>query len=108
MVKLEFVYKARDNTIDLILKANGAAVDLSGVTKMDLIFPTAVIGSDQNPAVFDWSVGGGKLILALGGSLKDSNGTPVEFVGVYSPNLIVYDDANGAGIVWGFIKLKFC
>ena len=34
---LEIVYKGRDNSNDLILKADGIAVDLSSVTKIELV-----------------------------------------------------------------------
>lgn len=109
-MKIESVYKGRDNTNDFILKADGVAVDLSGVTKMDLVFPAVTISSSNNPGVFDWSDGSGKLILSLGGSLKNPVGgnADLQTGKRFEPSLIVYDADNLSGINWGKINIIFC
>lgn len=94
----ETVYKGRDNSNDLVLKADGAVVDLSGVTKMELIFSGQdPVSSTTSPAVFDWSQGNGKLVLTLGDITFLSVGSE------YVPELIVYDASNPDGVNWGKI-----
>jgi len=93
----EIVYLNRDNTIDMILKADGSAVDLSSVTKMELIIDETTISSLTSPDAFDWSEGSGKLILALGDEDIDA--------GSYDAQLIVYDVDNPDGIMWSYINI---
>jgi hypothetical protein len=97
----EIVYKGRDNTNDFILKASGAAVDLSGVTKMELIFPgvTEPVSSDSAPGVFDWSQGGGKLMVSMG------HISAIVIGQSYKARLVVYDADTPAGIFWGTITV---
>jgi len=91
----EHVYLGHDNTIDLLLTADGAAVDLSSVTRMTLELDAGTtIDFDESPAAFDWDTGTtGKLVLALGGETIPA--------GTYRTTLTVYDPDNAAGIVWG-------
>lgn len=96
----EIVYKLRDNTNDFRLMADGVAVDLSGVTKMELVFSHATINSIDNSEIFDWSRGDGTLILSMGAINSLSPGEK------YNPSLIVYDDENEFGINWGRIKIE--
>lgn len=89
----ETVWLDHDNTIDLVLTADGSAVDLSSVTKMELeIGDDTIIDSATSADAFDWSEGDGKLILALGGETITA--------GTYTATLIVYDATNTDGIVW--------
>jgi hypothetical protein len=99
----ETVYIGRDNTIDLLLKADDVAQDLSGVTKMVLIDDSdkadAVddISSEDHSAAFDWSSAvTGKLILSLGEVFESEEIDR----GRYVFNLVVFDPANTDGIVW--------
>jgi hypothetical protein len=95
----EVVYLGRDNTVDLLLKADGSAQDLSGVTRMVLVVGETEIDSDLSPDAFDWDTGTtGKVVLALGDeSLSE---------GTYTAWLVVYDASNPDGIVWGSFTLK--
>ena len=94
----EIVYNGHDNTIDLLLKADGVAEDLSSVTRMTLEVAGSTIDSDVSGAAFDWATGvTGKLILALG----DEGLT----AGSYRATLTVYDSTNTDGIVWGTFKV---
>ena len=103
----EIVYLNRDNTIDVILKADGSAVDLSSVTKMEIIVDdTTTISSVSSPDAFDWSDHGAdtdeddrQLVLALGNESIEA--------GSYDAVLIVYDVDNPNGIPWGWMKLIF-
>lgn len=94
----EKVYLGRDNTVDLLLMADGAAVDLSSVTRMTLDIGGTVVDSETSPAAFDWDTGTtGKVILALGDVELSEGG--------YKTILTVYDPSNPDGIVWGEFKL---
>lgn len=100
MSKKESVYKNRGNTIDRALEIDGNTADLSGVTKMELVFPGVAepVSSATSADVFDWSPGEGKLFLTLG---------HIGFLEVgkwYYPRLIVYDGDNPDGIYWGIIR----
>lgn len=94
----ENVYLGHDNTIDLLLKADGVAVDLSAVTRMTLEVGDDTVDSGESPDAFDWDTGTtGKVILNLGGESL----TPR----TYRATLTVYDPDNTNGIIWGKFKL---
>jgi len=96
----ETVYTGRDNTVDLLLKSDGEAQDLSSVTRMRLVDVDGAfdIDSDTSAGAFDWDNGTtGKVIIAIGGEGIAA--------GRYGCRLIVYDPTNDDGIVWGRIVL---
>ena len=96
----EIVYLNRDNTVDLLLKANGVAQDLTASTRMILkdIGGKFTIDSQISAGAFNWNPGiTGKLILDLGGETLPA--------GMHDVRLIVYDPSNTDGIVWGDFKL---
>ena len=102
----EIVYKARDNTIDLLLKADGSAVNLIPVTKMwlDLNNDTIIKSEDGElpEGVFDWDSEGanGVLKLKLGGLTALTSGQ------TYEIDLIVFDASNTDGINWGKFSIE--
>lgn len=91
----EVVYLTHDNAIDLQLKADGAVVDLSPVTRM-VISDTKrkwAVDSASSPGVFNWGEGDGVVSIKLGGEpIPKAN---------YTCWLKVYDPANPGGVVWG-------
>lgn len=92
---VEFAYNGRDNTIDLLLTADGVAVDLAAVTRMIIEDCGGSFAIDENDdaSVFDRDTGvTGKVIIALGAQAIDA--------GRYQVRLIVYDPINDDGIVW--------
>lgn len=94
----EIVYLNRDNVVDLQLQADGAAADLTPVSRMTLTLDgSTTIDSSTSPAAFDWSGGNGQLILSLGGESIAP--------GRYTAELVVYDAVNTQGIVWGAFDL---
>ena len=94
----ENVYDGHDNTIDLLLKADDVAEDLSSVTRMTLEVGSTTVDSDVSGDAFDWDTGvTGKVILDLGGESLAA--------GTYRATLTVYDPTNTNGIVWGKFKL---
>jgi hypothetical protein len=99
---LEYVYLGRDNSIDILLKADGVAVDLSSVTQIDLIVGDVTISStNQGVDLIRWAQVGydtGEVRLALGDSSITASGKQRAY-------LIVYDPTNTAGINWGAIDL---
>ncbi len=97
---IEYVYTGRDNTVDLLLKADGVAVDLSTVTRMLVadVDGAFSVDSSTSPGAFDWNPGStGKLVITLG-----DESIPV---GKYKCQLIVYDPTNPDGVVWGKVIL---
>lgn len=97
MLTLERVYLDRDNTIDLVLMADGVAADLAAVTRVTLSFGDTDVDSATAAGVFDWSGGSGLLTLQLGGQEIA--------VGRYDARLVVYDPTHANGIVWGDIEI---
>ncbi len=97
----EIVYLNHDNSIDLILKADGTAVSLSSVTSMTLTFGTKKISSTNQAAEpILWAKSGyatGEVHLVLGGQTIAA--------GNYDAPLVVYDPTNTDGIVWGEVKI---
>jgi hypothetical protein len=101
-MQTEFVFLGHDNRIDLILKADGGAVDLSGANRMTLTLGTKLIDSDNGDTdPIRWAKAGyatGELRLFLGGEALTA--------GEYMVPLIVYDGSNPQGIVWGIIPIS--
>ena len=96
----ENVYLGRDNTINLILKADGSAVDLTAVTKISITFGTTVIESSNgvtDPIL--WVQTGyntGEIRLKLGAQAIPA--------GTYQAALIVYEATYPNGIHWGTVR----
>jgi len=102
----EYLYLGRENTIDLILKADGVAVDLSAVTQIKAVFNTVVISS-TNPAagLIKWAQGGydtGEIRLDCAG---DTN-LETQGAGIWDVPIITYDPSNTDGIQWGFVRIE--
>jgi hypothetical protein len=97
----EFVYLGHDNSIDVILKTNGAAVDLTPVTRITLTLGAKLIDSDNGDAdPIRWA----KLGYATG-EVRLFLGAQTLKVGAYQAPLIVYDASNPNGVYWGNIPL---
>lgn len=97
MLALERIYLDRDNSIDVILMADGVVADLASVTRMTLTFGATVIDSATAAAAFDWSEGGGKVVISLGDQEIAA--------GEYAARLVVYDPSHTHGLVWGDIDV---
>ncbi len=101
MVK-EVFYLAHDNTVDLLLKADGVAVSLTTVSKITLSFDDTLLEATNitNDPV-RWVQSGydtGEIRLFLKGKGLDA--------GHYRVPIVVYSPDNLDGIVWGFLLLK--
>jgi hypothetical protein len=100
-MQTEFVYLGHDNSIDLILKANGVAVSLTSVTRMTLTLGAKLIDSDNGDAdPIRWNKAG-----YATGEFRLFLGAEVIKVGAYQAALIVYDAMNPNGIFWGKIPI---
>ena len=97
----EFIYLGHDNSIDVILKSNGAAVALTSVTRITLTLGAKLIDSDNGDTdPIRWIKAGyatGEMRLFLGAEVITE--------GNYQGALIVYDATNPEGIVWGRIPI---
>lgn len=98
----ETVYLGHDNSIDLILKADDVAVDLTSVTQMTLSFKDTLISSDNGDTdPIRWKKVGyvtGETRLFLG----DQAITP----GIYPEvPLVVYDPTNPGGVIWDYLPI---
>lgn len=99
----EIVWNGHDNSIDLILKQNNTAVDLSGTTMITASFGKRRIESNTpSTNLIRWSGSGyvtGEIRLFLGA-------TDVK-PGLYDVPIITYQDGGSSnGIVWGTIKIR--
>ncbi len=98
----EIVYLAHDNTIDLLLKANDVAENLSGVTKITATFGAVTITStDKAAGAIKWDQAGydtGEIRMDLGGESISA--------GTYYVYIVVYDAVHTDGIVWDKISIK--
>lgn len=104
MTKIERVYLGHNNTIDLILKEDGVAVDLSAATNVSITIGAMTVSYANNPSGFDLSeMNIGKLKMELGNLTEDSLFTGL-VVGAYSScPITIYDPARPEGLVWGKI-----
>jgi hypothetical protein len=102
-VNIEVVYLGHDNSIDIILKADGTAVDLSGVTQMTLTVGDVLVSSTNQAAdPILWNQAGyatGEVHLILGAEA-------IEATDKTRCPLVVYDAAHTEGIMWGYVPLR--
>lgn len=101
-MNIETVYLGHSNTIDLILKENNTAVDLSGVVKMTLTFNGQTLESTNSTADITWNQAGyetGEIRLHLGNQSTLSTG-------IYEAPLVVYESTDTIGVVWGNVPLR--
>ena len=98
----EVVYKGHDNTIDLVLKSDNTAQDLSGVTKITASFTDILVSStDKAAGLITWDQAGydtGEIRIAIGGETITAD--------TYNVPIIVYDAANANGVIWGYIVIE--
>jgi hypothetical protein len=98
----EIVYLGHNNSVDLLLKADGTAVDLTSVNKITASFNSKLISStDAAAGLITWAQDGydtGEIRIAVGGESIPA--------GKYSVPLIVYDPSNAAGVHWGYVPAE--
>jgi hypothetical protein len=93
----EIIYLDRNNQIVLELRTNEILQDLSGLTRAQLIIGTITLDSETVSGYFDWTdtgFGTGTLVIDVGSATLTE--------GFHSCcYLIIYDNTNANGIVWG-------
>ena len=98
----EIVYLGHNNTIDLLLKADGVAQDLSNVTKITATLSTKTITStDKANGIITWDQAEYDT-----GEIRLDFGNEDIVVSTYQMYIIVYDAANTDGVVWGTVKTQ--
>lgn len=101
-MECEIVWLGHDNSINLLLKEDGVAKDLSDVTKMSVtVNGTKVLSTDKAAGLIRWdqpSYATGECRLFLGDSSLS--------VGRWSCPLIVYDATATDGFVWGMVPVE--
>ena len=104
VLNTEQVYNGRNNRIDLLLKSNGVASDLSGVTQIKLVSgTTTIVSTGPGTGPIRWNQSGyqtGEIRIFL----RDQN-LPISSV-IQTGHIVVYDSANPNGIVWGDIRFQ--
>lgn len=100
----EIVYLGHDNSVDLLLKADGVAVDLAAVTAATITVGDVTISSDnEDTDPIRWAKSGyttGEIRLFLGVESIVASTT------VYPAYLVIYDAENPNGIVWGYVPIR--
>ncbi|RLC43908.1 MAG: hypothetical protein DRH70_09470 [Candidatus Coatesbacteria bacterium] len=101
----EVVHNGRDNAIWVGVRVARELIDLTEVTKMELlmndqVYSSEVFGSGE-AQVFDWTQtqGTGVLILRLG-----NLSIPVGF---YNAKLVIYSVDNPNGVIWDTMRIRF-
>lgn len=99
----EIVYLGHDNSNEVILKQDGVAISLSGITKMTLTFGTKLISSvNAADAPIRWNKDGygtGEVRFFLGGQTITAGD-------YHSVPLVVYDASYTNGLVWGLLDFS--
>ena len=96
----EIIYLQRDNAIDVLLKSEGSAEDLSGVSQIDVVISGVTMSSASSPALFSGVTATNGII-----TLKFGSATEVLSSGKFNAEMIVYDSDNINGVVWGEIPI---
>lgn len=98
----EIVYLGHDNTIDLILKADGTAQDTSAFTKITATFGDTLISSTDHAAgLILWNNSG-----YATGEIRIDIGTESVAAKIYHVPIIVYDATYTTGLVWGYVDIE--
>ena len=104
-VQREIIYLGRDNAINLLLKTDGSAYDLSSASTIEAVFSGVTISSTTHPAWFDWlsaSLTTGEFSMTLG----YASGNSITSGTNYKTEIIVYDSSNTSGVMWGTVPIK--
>jgi hypothetical protein len=97
----ETIYVDRENKFDLLLKLDGSAANLTDINKVEILFQESYYDSDNFPDAFDYAT------QATGGIITFDLASIASFEGGRDKKteLILYDNTNPDGIVWGTFDL---
>lgn len=96
MLLEEIVYNGRDNTVELSLSVDGAAITHTSITRVQLVVGATTLDSQTAPTLFDFDQAD-RLILKLG--------TAGLTAGRHTARLVIYDAGHANGLVWGELVL---
>ncbi len=99
-------YLDRENTVDLILLADGVAVDLAAVTSIKAVFNTVeIISTDKGAGLIKWDQGGWDT-----GEIRLDCAADSDLVsqgdGTWDVPIVVIDPSNPTGIDWGSVRIE--
>lgn len=101
----EVIYIGRDNTVDMILKSDGSAVDLSDVYSIRAYFSgTTVVSSDYANGPIKWQ--NGSLTGWDLGEIRLDVGSEGITAGYHDVEIETYDISNIRGLIWGSIPIE--
>ena len=101
----EKLYLERDNTVDLILKADGVAVDLAAVTSIKATFNNVEIVSTSKTGLIKWDQGGwdtGEIRL----DCANDSTLVAQGAGTWDVAVVTIDPSNALGLDWGSIRIE--
>lgn len=102
----EKIYVDHDNTVDLILKSDGVAVDLSNATKISIsIGGTTFESANKATGVITWDQVGyetGEIRIDIG----NETGLDALAGSTYDAEITVFDASNPNGIAWDVIRVQ--
>jgi hypothetical protein len=96
----ETFYRNNNNDNSLEVLVDGATVDITGTTRMQLKIGTVIYDSAVHPNIFDWTTNGatGRLDLEID---PPSTGDPaLPDPGTYKARLIIFDATYPQGKPW--------
>ena len=99
---VERVWLQHDNTINLVLKEDGSAIDTSGLTKITTTLGGITFKStNQAGDLIRWNQVGYET-----GEIRINLGDQNLSVGRHKATIVVYNASNPDGIVWGSLTVR--
>jgi len=105
MADKEYLYLDHGNTIDLVLKADGEAQNLSAVTGIRVMFDqTSVYSNAASEGAIKWQ-STSDVAWELGEIRIDCSSHDIA-ARRYDVPIIVYDPSNPDGVVWDNVRIE--
>ena len=106
MPENEILYLDRGNTIDIVLKSDTVAVDLSNITEIIVMFETNTVFSNNSSAgAIKWQNGSADTDWQTGEVRIDCSSHTI-LPNRYECPIIVFDSSNVDGILWEYIPIE--
>lgn len=89
------IYSGYDNELYLDFTQDGSVYDVTGLTRVRLLFGATEVDSDTSPSAFDWTTDGANgRVIFYPGSLSIPAGSYDQV------KVITYDTKHPNGVVW--------
>lgn len=106
MADKETLYLDHGNTIDLVLKSDDEAVDLSTVTGIRVMFDqTSIYSNNGSQGPIKWQIGSADANWQTGEIRIDCSSHDIN-PARYKVPIIVYDPTNTDGVVWDYLQIE--